>query len=117
MMKHMETRMQMRSKRKIMKKMDEFAALDAWARGLKLEAGRPLSSEERREHERAKRVRRGRPRKPPGQKAGRYMVSMEPALHVAAVKFSQQAKVSLSGLIADALAERIEFKKRGNDHG
>jgi predicted HicB family RNase H-like nuclease len=34
---------------------------------------------------------------------------MDPALHGAAVKFSRTAKVSLSGLIADALAERIDF--------
>lgn len=104
--------MPIKPKRKTVKKIDEhdFAALDNWARGLKLEDGRPLSSKERREHERAKKVRRGRPAKAPGEKAGRYMVSMDPALHGAAVKFSRTAKVSLSGLIAEALAERVGFK-------
>jgi hypothetical protein len=101
-------------KRKPAKMIDEhdFTALDRWARGLKLEDGRPLSPKERREHDRAKRVRRGRPAKAPGEKAGRYMVSMDPALHGAAVKFSRTVKVSLSGLIAEALAERIDFRPR-----
>ena len=84
--------------------------LDAWARGLKLEDGRPLSPKERREHDRSKRIGPGRPAKPPGEKAGRYLVSMDPALHDAAVKFSRTVKVSFSGLIAEALAERIEFR-------
>jgi hypothetical protein len=107
---HMSTK----QKHKIEKKTHErdFAALDQWARSLKLEDGRPLSPNERREHERAKRVRRGRPAKAHGEKAGRYMVSMDPALHKAAVKFSRIAKVSLSSLIAEALAERIDFRTR-----
>ena len=100
--------------RKVAKKgsNDRFAALDAWARGLKLRDGRSLSPKERREHERARQVRPGRPAKAPSEKAGRYMVSMDPALHVAAVKFSRTANVSLSGLIAEALAERIEFQRK-----
>jgi hypothetical protein len=99
---------------KTSKKIDEndFSQLDAWARGLKLEDGRPLSPRQQREHQRAKRVGPGRPAKAPGQKAERYMVSMNPALHNAAVQFSRSAKVSLSGLIADALARRIDFKPR-----
>jgi predicted HicB family RNase H-like nuclease len=40
------------------------------------------------------------------------MVGMAPALHVAAVKFSRRAKVSLARLIAEVLAERIEFRRR-----
>jgi hypothetical protein len=100
-------------KRKPVKKIDEhdFAALDNWARGLNLEDGRPLSPKERREHDRAKRVRRGRPAKAPGEKAGRYMVSMDPALHKAAVKFSRMEKVSLSGLIAEALEKRMALSR------
>jgi hypothetical protein len=90
----------------------DFAQLDAWARGLRLEEGRPLSRRDRLEHERAKRVGRGRPRKAPSEKAGRYLVSMDPALHEAAVKFSKTTKKSLSGLIAEALAQRIAFKAR-----
>jgi hypothetical protein len=100
-------------KPKPVQKIDEhdFATLDPWARGLKRDEGRPLSPKERKEHERAKRIRRGRPRKAVGEKAGRYMVSMDPALHGAAVKFSRAAKVSLSGLIAEALAGKIRFKR------
>ena len=101
-------------KRKPVQKIDEhdFAALDQWARGLNLEDGRPLSPKERREHEGAKRVRRGRPAKAMGEKAGRYMVSMDPALHKAAVKYSKVAKLSLSGLIAEALEQRMEFSRQ-----
>lgn len=88
----------------------DFSRLDKWARGLKLEDGRPLNAAQRREHALARRV--GRPRKPPEQKARRCMISMDPALHSAAVKFSRAAKTSLAGLIADALAKRIKFKAR-----
>ena len=92
---------------------NDFEQLDAWARGLRLEDGRPLSRKERLEHERAKRIGRGRPRKAPGEKSGRYLVSMDPALHDAAVRYSRSAKTSVSGLIAEALAQRIAFKPRG----
>ena len=106
--------MQTKTRRKTGMKIDEhdFAKLDAWARGLKLEDGRLLSARERKEHERARRIGPGRPAKAPGEKAGRYMVSMDPALHDAAAKFSRRAKVSLSGLIAEALAQRIDFRQR-----
>jgi hypothetical protein len=89
----------------------DFAQLDAWARQLRLEDGRPLTPKQRREHDRAKRIGPGRPAKLPEEKAGRYLVSMDPALHDAAVKFSRSAKMSLSGLIAEALAGRIAFKR------
>jgi hypothetical protein len=103
-----------RRRRDSAKKIDEhnFAELDPWASGLRLEDGRSLTSAERKEHERARRVGPGRPPKPPGEKAGRYLVSMDPALHDAAVKFSRSAHRSLSRLIAEALAERIDFKSR-----
>lgn len=106
--------MPVNSRRKTPRKIDEhdFASLDSWARGLRLEDGRPLSPKEQREHDRAKRVRRGRPPKAPDQKAGRYLVSMDPKLHAAAVKFSRTVKISFSGLIADALAKRIAFRRR-----
>src|SRR5258708_2503076 len=103
-----------KTQRKAAKKINEhdFEQLDAWARRLSLEEGRPLSTKDRKEHERAKRFGPGRPAKAPGEKAGRYMVSMDPALHDAAVRYSRAVKVSLSGLIAEALAKRIEFKRR-----
>ena len=84
---------------KMTRKVDEhnFAELDGWARDLDLEDGRRCHRSSRRDHDSAKRVRPGRPSKPPGVKSGRYMVSMDPALHQAAVKFSRFAKVSLSG--------------------
>jgi len=89
----------------------DFEQLDAWAKQLRLEDGRALNAKERKEHDRAKRVRPGRPAKPSEEKAGRYLVSMDPTLHEAAVKFSRSAKMSLSGLIAEALADRIAFKR------
>ncbi len=100
-----------KSNKRAYKDVDEhnFEELDAWARNLKLEDSRPLSERDKRRHERASRV--GRPSKAAGDKAGRYMVSMDPKLHKAAIKYSRQKKQSLSGLIAEALAERIRFKK------
>jgi hypothetical protein len=91
---------------------NDFAQLDAWARELRLEDGRPLSRKDRLEHERVMRIGRGRPPKARGEKSGRYLVSMDPALHDAAVRYSRSAKTSLSGLIAEALAKRIAFKPR-----
>ena len=56
----------------------DFPALDAWARNLKLEDGRPLTTAERREENLARSV--GRPRKPDSAKARRIMISMTPQL-------------------------------------
>jgi hypothetical protein len=99
--------------RKAATKVDEhdFAQLDAWARSLAFEDGRPLSAPEKKAHDRAKYLRRGRPPKAPSDKAGRYLVSLDPELHDAAVKFSRVAKMSLSGLIADALVARMTSAK------
>ena len=57
---------------------NDFAGLDAWARNLKLEDGRPLTAAERRQEGLARRV--GRPAKPDAAKARRVMISMAPSL-------------------------------------
>lgn len=83
----------------------DFAALDAWARKLKLSDGRALTDREGREERRARRV--GRPRKPDSIKAKRLMVSMAPALIKAAGNYAKRTGRTLSGLIAESLEEKI----------
>ena len=86
----------------------DFAGLDAWARNLKLKDGRALTSAERREEDLARSV--GRPRKPESAKAKRVMISMTPSLIEAAGTYAKRTGRTLSGLIAECLAEKI---KRG----
>ena len=93
---------------KITPKEDDFAALDAWAKNLKLEDGRPLIPAERREERVARSV--GRPAKPESAKAKRVMISMAPGLIKAAGRYAKQTGRTLSGLIAESLAEKIGRK-------
>jgi len=85
---------------------DDFAGLDAWARNLKFEDGRPLNAIERGEERIARRV--GRPPKPESAKAKRVMISMAPTLIEAAGNYAKRTGRTLSGLIAETLAERIK---------
>jgi hypothetical protein len=83
----------------------DFAALDAWARQLRLADGRPLTAAQRREENNARSV--GRPRKPESAKAKRLMISMAPALIKAADSYAERTGRTLSGLIAESLMEKI----------
>jgi hypothetical protein len=85
---------------------DDFKALDAWARNLKLEDGRPLNAVQRREFELARSV--GRPSKPESAKAKRVMISMAPGLIEAAGIYAKKTGRTLSGLIAESLAEKMK---------
>ena len=86
----------------------DSAALDAWARNLKLEDGRPLTTAERREENLARGV--GRPRKPESAKAKRVTFSMTPSLIKAADIYAKRTGRTLSGLIAESLVEKIKRK-------
>ena len=83
----------------------DFAALDPWAGKLKLSDGRTLTSAERLEERKARKV--GRPAKPRSAKSKRLMISMTPALVKAAGKYAKQTGRTLSGLIAESLEEKI----------
>src|SRR5271170_257014 len=84
----------------------DFAGLDAWARNLKLEDGRRLTTAERREENLARSV--GRPRKADSAKAKRVMISMTPSLIKAADIYAKRTGRTLSGLIAESLVEKIK---------
>lgn len=83
----------------------DFAALDAWARNLRLADGRRLTAAQRREENNARKV--GRPRKPDSVKAKRLMISMAPALIKAADSYAERTGRTLSGLIAESLTEKM----------
>jgi len=87
---------------------NDFEALDAWARNLKFEDGRPLTPAERQEWEAARSV--GRPRKPESIKSKRVMISMTPGLIKAAGSYAKKTGRTLSGLIAESLVEKIKRK-------
>jgi hypothetical protein len=87
---------------------NDFAALDAWAKNLKLEDGRTLTAAERREEGLARSVARGG--KPASAQAKRVMISMAPGLIRAAGLYAKQTGRTLSGLIAESLAENIKRK-------
>jgi hypothetical protein len=84
----------------------DFAGLDAWARNLKLENGRPLSAASRREESLARSV--GRPPKVESEKARRVMISMTPGLIKAAGVYAKRTGRTLSGLIAESLMDKIK---------
>jgi hypothetical protein len=86
----------------------DFSGLDAWARNLKLEDGRALRAAEKREEKLARSV--GRPQKPESAKAKRVMISMTPSLIEAAGSYAKRTGRTLSGLIAESLAEKIKRK-------
>jgi hypothetical protein len=86
----------------------DFAALDAWARNLKLEDGKALAPAQRREEKLARRV--GRPPKPASAKSKRLMISMTPGLIEAAGIYARRTGRTLSGLIAESLIDKIKRK-------
>ena len=104
----MKTKPTDRPRRKVAATPDEedHAGLDAWARSLKLEDGRPLTAAELREERLARRV--GRPAKPDSAKAKRVMISMTPSLIKAAGNYAKRTGRTLSGLIAESLVEKIK---------
>jgi hypothetical protein len=85
-----------------------FRKLDAWARNLKPEGGRPLNKLQTREERLARSV--GRPPKADSAKARRIMISMTPALAKAAGNYAKKSGHTLSGLIAESLMEKIKWK-------
>lgn len=95
-----------RTKAKATPDENDFTGLDAWARNLKFEDGRPLTAAERREETLARRV--GRPVKPDSDKAKRVMISMTPGLIKAAGNYAKRTGRTLSGLIAESLVEKIK---------
>jgi hypothetical protein len=90
----------------------DFAGLDAWARNLKLEDGRPLSVAQHGEERLARSV--GRPPKPASAKAKRVMISMTPSLIKSAGSYAKRTGRTLSGLIAESLMEKINPKHNGS---
>ena len=87
---------------------NDFAALDSWARKLDLSSGCPLTAAERRDDRISRSV--GRPRKPESAKSKRLMISMAPGLISAANNYAKRSGYTLSGLIAESLAEKIKRK-------
>jgi hypothetical protein len=74
---------------------NNFAELDAWARTVKLQDGRPLATVELREDRQARRV--GRPATPDSAKAKRVMISMTPSLIKAAGSYAKRNRRMRSG--------------------
>jgi|GEM_PF-5141354 len=97
-----------RSKAKPSADESNFPALDSWARKLVLSHGRPLTAAERREESISRSV--GRPRKPESAKSKRLMISMAPGLITAASNYAKRSGYTLSGLIAESLAEKMKRK-------
>src|ERR1700733_10141563 len=105
----MKTKVNANSRRgKVTPDEHDFAGMDSWAKKLKLEEGRRLTSAERQEESLARGV--GRPAKPESAKAKRVMISMTPGLIKAAGVFAKRTGRTLSGLIAESLAEKIRRK-------
>jgi hypothetical protein len=83
---------------------NDFDALDRLARGITPEKLRPLTPEQRRQWESAK---RGRPRKPAGTKAVPTLITVEPRLLRQADAYAKKAGMSRSQLFADAVRRRL----------
>jgi hypothetical protein len=103
---NMKTKIAARAKPMTTPDEDDFEALDAWARTLTLDSGRPLNAAQRREEKLARSV--GRPAKPESAKAKRVMISMAPGLIEAARIYAKRTGRTLSGLIAESLAEKMK---------
>lgn len=83
---------------------NDFAALDRLARSITFEKTRPLTPEQRRRWEAAK---RGRPRKAPGTKAVPTLITVEPKLLKKVDAYAKKAGISRSQLFSDAVRRRI----------
>ena len=79
-------------------------------KGLTFEQTEPLSAENGKLWEMAK---RGRPRKPPGSHAERVMITLDPALVAAVVRFAAENGLTRSGLIAAAVRKFIGPDRTG----
>jgi hypothetical protein len=88
------------------KKTDEndFEALERLAHSITPEKLRPLTSEQRRQWEGAK---RGRPKKAPGTKAVPTLITVEPQLLKKVDAYAKKEGLSRSQLFSDAVRERI----------
>jgi len=84
---------------------NDFAALDRLARGITLEKLRPLTREQRRRWNAAK---RGRPKKAPGTKAVPTLITVEPELLQLADAYAKKTGVSRSQLFSDAVRRQIK---------
>ena len=88
---------------KVTKKADaEFEAIDAFARSVTLESLRPLSGENRRKWEAARRG-GGRPRKPASERAVAVQITLTPTLLEEVDAFADHTGNSRSQLIAQGL--------------
>jgi hypothetical protein len=89
------------------KKTDEndFDGLERLARGITPDKLRPLTPEQRRRWETAK---RGRPKKAPGTKAVPTLITVEPKLLRRVDAYAKKAGMSRSQLFSDSVRRRIE---------
>ena len=83
---------------------NDFEALDRLARGITPEKLKPLTADQRRRWEAAK---RGRPRKPAGTKAIPTLITVEPKLLKKADAYAKKTGVSRSQLFADAVRRLV----------
>lgn len=83
---------------------NDFEALDKLACGITPEKPKPLTSEQRRRWNDAK---RGRPKKAPGTKAVPTLISVEPRLLQRVDAYAKKMGVSRSQLFSDAIRQRI----------
>jgi hypothetical protein len=83
---------------------NDFEALDRLAHSITLDKLRPLTPEQRRQWEAAK---RGRPRKAPGTKAVPTMITVEPKLLRKIDAYAKKAGMSRSQLFADAVRQKL----------
>ena len=91
---------------------NDFDALDRLARGITPEKLRPLTPEQRRRWQSAK---RGRPRKAPGTKAVPTLITVEPRLLRRADSYAKKAGMSRSQLFADAVRRRLALAEPGTE--
>ena len=85
---------------------NDFDALDRLAHEITPEKLRPLTPEQHRRWQAAK---RGRPKKAPGTKAVPTLITVEPHLLRRVDAYAKQAGVSRSQLFSDAVRRRIEL--------
>ena len=83
---------------------NNFEALDQLARGVSAETMRPLSAEQRKRWDAAK---RGRPRKAPGTKAVPTLITVEPRLLKKVDAYARKMGMSRSQLFAEAVSQRM----------
>jgi hypothetical protein len=90
---------------------NDLAALDRLAHGITPEKLRPLTPEQRRRWEAAK---RGRPSEAAGTRAVPTLITVEPDLLRRADAYAKRAGVSRSQLFADAVRRKIDARAEGD---